>query len=362
MTESDYAKETPVDDATRAELLERREQAIAWILRAQQATPDGGVSAYYHVTRGWCPTSYPEVTGYIIPTMWDRYRATDEVRYRDAALEMTEWITAVQRADGSVTAMDFETPYVFDTGQDILGWVRSYQETGNSRWLEAAVRAGRWLVAAQSDDGSWTTTPTSGATHTYHARISWALLRLAEVTGESRFARIAKRNLDWVVRQQEPNGWFRIPAKREMTHFLAYTVRGLLESARMTREASYLDAAANMAFRLRERVRDDGYLCGWFESDWAESGTSCCLTGSLQFAIVWLLLFRETGDAAYYDAAERAIRYVAGIQQNDSTDEGIRGAIAGSEPLDGEYGTDCYLAWATKFFVDAVSLWERTTR
>jgi DUF1680 family protein len=350
-------------DATRqTELAERRDEAIAWILRAQQATPDGGVSAYYHVSRGWCPTSYPEVTGYVIPTMWDRYHATEETRLRKAALDMTEWITSVQRADGSVTAMDFETPYVFDTGQDIFGWVRSYRETGDSRWLDAAVRAGRWLVASQSDDGSWTTTPTSGATHTYHARVSWALLRLAEVTGDRRFDRIARRNLDWVVRQQESNGWFRIPPKREMTHFLAYTVRGLLESARATGEALYFDAAVKMALPLRERVGDNGYLCGWFEPDWSESSGSCCLTGSLQFAIIWLLLYRETGEAAYFDAAERVVRYVAGTQRNDSSDEGVRGAIAGSEPLDGEYGTDCYLAWATKFFVDAVSLLERTTR
>jgi len=188
------------------------------------------------------------------------------------------------------------------------------------------------------------------------------LLELAEVTGEERFRRAARRNLDWVVRQQEPNGWFRIPTERETTHFLAYTVRGLLESARITGEETYLHAAVQMALPLRERVREEGFLCGWFRSDWSESSRSCCLTGSLQLAIVWFLLERETGDAAYREAAQRALAYVASTQHLDAREEGIRGAIAGSEPLDGEYAPDCYLAWATKFFVDAVTLATKTTR
>lgn len=346
----------------RAELARRRDEALGWLLRAQRATPDGGVCAYYHVTRGWCPTSYPEVTGYVIPTLWDRYHVTGNPIYRDVALEMTEWITAVQRPDGAVTAMDFTTPYVFDTGQDIFGWVRSYRETGDSRWLDAAIRAGRWLVQMQSEDGSWTTTPTSGATHTYHARVSWALLELAEVTGDKRFQRAARRNLDWVVRQQEPNGWFRIPVQREMTHFLAYTARGLLESARLTDEAAYWEATFKMECPLRERVREDGFLCGWFESDWSASSDSCCLTGSLQLALVWLLLFLETGESVFSDTAERVVCYVAKTQRLETPNDGIRGAIAGSEPLEGEYAPYTYLSWATKFFIDAVSFLEEMGR
>lgn len=40
-----------------------REHATNWILKAQKATPNGGVSAWYDLSTGYCPTSYPEVTG-----------------------------------------------------------------------------------------------------------------------------------------------------------------------------------------------------------------------------------------------------------------------------------------------------------
>jgi hypothetical protein len=41
-----------------------------WILRAQDnsVTADGGVAAYYSLRTGWS-SSYPETTGYIVPTL-----------------------------------------------------------------------------------------------------------------------------------------------------------------------------------------------------------------------------------------------------------------------------------------------------
>ena len=43
-------------------------EALGWLYRAQDATPDGGVSHSYELGRGWLP-SYAETTGYIIPTL-----------------------------------------------------------------------------------------------------------------------------------------------------------------------------------------------------------------------------------------------------------------------------------------------------
>src|SRR5262249_38511479 len=51
-------------------------EAVGWLTRAQDATPDRGVSRGYSAAwnseggKGWQP-SYPETTGYIIPTMFD---------------------------------------------------------------------------------------------------------------------------------------------------------------------------------------------------------------------------------------------------------------------------------------------------
>src|SRR5207244_2120129 len=42
--------------------------AAAWLCRAQDASTDGGVSGRYLLSRGWT-SSYPETTGYIVPTL-----------------------------------------------------------------------------------------------------------------------------------------------------------------------------------------------------------------------------------------------------------------------------------------------------
>src|SRR5262245_22571894 len=83
-------------------------EAIAWLERAQDATPDGGVSYGYSLRGGWRP-SYVETTGYISVTFFDlaaRARNQDPgaaSSARERALRMAKWLTEVQLADGSFT-------------------------------------------------------------------------------------------------------------------------------------------------------------------------------------------------------------------------------------------------------------------
>ena len=45
---------------------------INWIIFAQKTTKDGGVSNGFSLISGWQP-SYPETSGYIIPTLLNYY-------------------------------------------------------------------------------------------------------------------------------------------------------------------------------------------------------------------------------------------------------------------------------------------------
>src|SRR5436190_16590779 len=71
--------------------------AAEWILRAQRATPDGGVAHSYDIRQGRWLASYPETTGYIIPTFYDYDQYFNQPHYRDAARRMAEWEVAVQQ-------------------------------------------------------------------------------------------------------------------------------------------------------------------------------------------------------------------------------------------------------------------------
>jgi hypothetical protein len=67
------------------------ESCSDWLAEAQDrsSTHDGGVARHYGLIDGWS-ASYPETTGYIVPTMFDlaSLRGSDEMRIR--ALRMLD--------------------------------------------------------------------------------------------------------------------------------------------------------------------------------------------------------------------------------------------------------------------------------
>jgi len=74
--------------------------AAEWLAAAQDATPDGGVSALYSVKTGW-DVSYPETTGYIITTLLNYAHLTGQNAWRDRAIRMADWLLSVQLSDGA---------------------------------------------------------------------------------------------------------------------------------------------------------------------------------------------------------------------------------------------------------------------
>ena len=153
---------------------------IAWLCAAQDATAENGVSAFYDVRAGaWAP-SYPETTGYIIPTFCDYAVYSGDVSYLDRAVRMTNWLLTLQLENGAFPIGPLwpeweRIPIIFDTGQIIQGLVRVYDETGESSYLAAAKRAGDWLADVADADGCWRTFTSLGHVHTYNVRICLGL-------------------------------------------------------------------------------------------------------------------------------------------------------------------------------------------
>ena len=169
----------------RGPLLDRRvhlEEAARWLLRAQAATQDDGVAAAYSFEEGWVG-SYPETTGYIIPTLLAYAERVDSEIYRKAALAMAEWELTVQTPEGGFPGHFVDRahpPVVFNTGQVIFGLVAAHAATGDDRFLDAAHRAGHWLVGAQDPDGAWRRSDYRGALHVYNTRY-WEPTLLGEI-------------------------------------------------------------------------------------------------------------------------------------------------------------------------------------
>lgn len=348
---------------------EHLDATMGWLLVAHDKGGRRGVSAGYSVLDGWLPP-YPETTGYIIPTVLDYARETGRQELRDRALDMAAWEVEVQLPSGAVRSgvlngsRKSEGPAVFNTGQVILGWCRAYRESGEDAYLQAAVRAGNWLVGAQEADGAWRvgSAETSTLAHAYDARTAWSLLELFHVTGDERYRRTALRQLDWVLSQQRANGWFASntffgPGHRwqhPFTHTIAYVLEGLIGAWEHHASDRYIDAVERTLAALRPRIDPGGFLPGHFDEIWCSSASYCCLTGNAQLADVLFRMSAITASKDYLRDACRLSDYVKSTQDLNARHSGLRGGVKGSHPIDGLYSAFIYVNWAAKFFADAL--------
>lgn len=334
-------------------------EAEAWLVRAHDVSPDGGVSYGYSLRGGWRP-SYRETSGYIAPTFFRLAQYHRRPEYRERGLRVVRWLVGVQNDDGSFSNPRYgQQGIVFDTGQDLLGLLAAYEQTGDQRFLAAARRAGGWLVAVADGEGRWTRNEFLGVPHVYNTRSAWALCKLHALEPRSAYERIARANLDYAL-GLEQGGYFKDcgfrPGRPAPTHTIAYTISGLLEAGRLLGDARYLGAAERGARAMLRHLRDDGFLPGLIDERGRETTTFCCLTGNCQLGEIWAKLHQSSGEQVFLRAAIRAVQYVMSCQDVETSDLDVRGAIKGSQPIWGRYAPLTYPNWAAKFFIDALLL------
>ena len=337
--------------------------AVAWLKRAHAATPDDGVSYGYSIRGGWRP-SYRETSGYIAVTFFDLAAKRGDTEAAELARTVSSWLCEVQEPDGSIANPRYrpDEGIVFDTGQVLLGYVRAYRETGDTRFRDAAVRACSWLVDCADDDGAWRRNTHLSTPHTYNTRVAWAMLEAHRIAPDRAIETTARKNLDWALQEEneDKTGYFRScafePGVAPFTHTIAYAIRGFLESGAILDEPRYQEAAIRAADAVLDHVRDDGWIPGQIDEDGQAAGRYCCLTGNCQLAIIWLKLFKATGASRYLDAARRSLSFVMEHQDLTTTNSALHGAIKGSHPIWGAYAPLSYPNWASKFFVDALLL------
>jgi hypothetical protein len=342
------------------------EEGVSWLCRAQDssASGDGGVSRHYSLISGWAP-SYPETTGYIIPTLleYSRIRGDNAVRIR--ARRMLDWLVSIQLPEGGFQAGTIDSPLIipvtFNTGQILLGLASGVREFGEP-YREPMRRAADWLVMTQDSDGCWrrhTTPHAAPGEKTYETHVSWGVMEAARIQPNAAYVESALANVRWALKWQKDNGWMDrcclTDPTRPLTHTLGYALRGILEAHRFSRDEVFLQSGQRMADGLLRVLDDDGFLPGRIGPDWRGTVHWACLTGSAQVAICWWMLFQDTGRPDYLDAARLATRYVRRTMRLEGS-EGVRGGVKGSFPLTGEYGRYQYLNWACKFLVDACIL------
>lgn len=345
-------------------------EAVEWIKRAQDSGSDRGV-AYGTRFGADFDVSYPETTGYIIQTFVELARQTGDNEYLERARAMADWEVSIQMDSGAVMGGKLNpnpSPAIFNTGQVLLGWAALYRHTRDPRYSSAGCRAGEWMLEMQEPNGHWVrgnsrfVNPVSTL---YNVKAAWGLAEMGRAADEPRFVEGASRNATYTLSRQQKNGWFAecclTDPANPLLHTIAYTMQGLLGIGKITGRSDLIDAAARCADGLLALMDPEGFLPGRIDANWRGATAWCCLTGSAQTSIVWSELFELTGKTAYRDAARKINRYLMCRHDISSPSPSIRGGLAGSWPVWGDYGKFLVLNWATKFFIDALLLEKHLT-
>lgn len=339
--------------------------AVNWLCRAQEAMVDKGMGSY-HLVSGWS-TSYPETSGYIIPTLLQYATRMNDKHIREVAINAADWLIEIQKPGGGWQGgrmKDNRPEIVFNTAQVIRGMIAVYKLTKDEKYLNSAVKAGDWLCEMQDEEGSWTKQALMGKARTYDSYVDYPLLLLHSETAAEKYRQYAIKNLDWIVDEKQlKNAWFEDcdnTTKRNdkpILHTIAYTIDGLLDCGIYLNERKYVDAAKKAADVLKAKFDEDGFLHGRFNSQWKGS-EHMILTGCAQMSIIWNKIAHFSGNQNYADSAEKMDTLLIHLQKRNIKNESknTQGAINGSYPLWGRYEPFAYPNWATKYFADALML------
>ena len=259
---------------------------------------------------------YPEVSGYIIPSLlnWG---------FRELAVSYGRWLCSIQKPDGSFFDTENEKPYIFDTAQVLKGLITLRDICPE---VEGAIQqSAKWLVNHIQENGrmpaisenSWKKGENSELIHLY------CLSPLIQA-GFEQEARTAASYYIKNFREEILN--FHL-----LSHFYAYVVEGLWDigETELARKAMEKVAAEQW---------QDGSVPGYAGGGWI------CSTGLLQFALIWYKL----GDMKHGNAAFQAALKL----QNASG--GWFGSYPGTS-LYPDYFPCSEISWAEKYFLDALS-------
>lgn len=342
--------------------------AARWLARAQDATDDGGIVGRYRLDRGWT-SSYPETTGYCVPTLLALAEELDEPHWHDRARRCIEFLLGLQLPTGAFPGLEIHEnrtqPSFFNTAQIVNGLVAWHRATNDWRAADAALRAGKWLTSIQDKDGAFRQAIYMGVATAYSAHATCWLAELGQHLKEPRFVEAATRHLDWVLAARDPETGFidRMgfsaddhAARRAVTHTIAYTLSGLLLTAQIASRDDAIAHVEHAAYGIARRLELSGFLPGMLDARWKKASDWACLTGNAQMAILWMRLWQKNGDPRLVNAAFKALDHVKRAQPMEASEPALFGSIAGSDPVWGGYIKNALPNWAAKFFIDALLL------
>lgn len=340
--------------------------AANWLKTAQDSQSDGGFSGRYKLDKGWT-SSYPETTGYIIPTCLELAKNFDDPEWERRAQDAIDFLLATQLPSGAFPggeiAENTSEPSPFNTAQILHGLTIWAAQKNDERVRQSAAKAVTWLLSVQDTDGAFRQHYYGNLPTAYSSHLSCWIAQYGVMFDDPNARHAAERHLDWVLSlQNKETGFFELAGffaddhvqGIAVTHTIAYTIWGVLLSGLLLDRPDAIDAAQLAATKIMERMEVLKFLPGSFTRQWRIAERAQCLTGNAQMALIWMKLFDARGDMRFVNAAFHAIDLVKQAQPMDNPNPALRGAVPGSFPIWGSYIFHGAPNWAAKFFIDAL--------
>ena len=309
--ESGAARPRPISESGRNNSAIR---ALNWI--AKNELPAGGIRVHSESESG-----YPEVTGYLIPTLLN-------YEQNSLAIRLARWLISVQLADGSFAGPD-GVSYAFDTSQVLRGLLTIVNRLPETR--EACRKAAEYLcsLALTHSSRGFGSSPSPRIPESIHLYSIPPLLEAASQFDHVEYRKIAENCVRFYF--SLPNSF----GTKYLTHYLGYSLEAAIDLNRA-------DLAANPLSYLQARQKRDGSVRGRAGVSWV------CVPGLAQLAICWY----KTGRA---EPANAAMGWLERHQEPS-------GGFTGSKGLWSDYFPRVEVPWATKFYLDAHFLRQEARR
>lgn len=293
-------------------------KALDWV--RNHVVPGGGIQVHSLSVK-----SYPEVTGYFVPTLLN-------FGERDIARGFIEWLRQSQHPDGSFEAPDLFAQdaaeagkaYVFDAGQVLRGYLAEYEHRPSDSLVRAIRLTTEYMVSNLTADGGFKQQYDSeGHPEMVKSILLYAiepLRRAGVMLGEKTVVTAAERAFDFYIAQDYA---FKCDT---LTHYLGYEVEAAIDWGRK-------DLAASVLEKLEASLTPEGFLPAKAGAGWA------CCPGSAQFALCWYKMSRpELGD-----------RILAWLENNQRASGGWPGSIGPGAT----YAAATEPSWTIKYYLDA---------
>lgn len=344
-----------ISDLGGQEKLQKRLTAnLSWIEKSFENNNLKGSSGSRSLLGKWS-ASYPETTGYLLPTV---LAASSIPKHRRLEIANSQYgyFKNLANSDGSFCQSESNSaPIIFDTAQILLGLINLVPYAPNNTAVsDLCEKSYNWLFNQLDNEGFFKEyNYIEGYNPSYYSRVAWPMLKW-ELSLNRHASKKTLKLISRIVAEKKPNyafnNWGFYPETKAYTHTIAYTLRGLWECGSLLSDTDLKRVVYNSLDKILELVSTEGKLAGEYNGEWKGNYDFICSTGNAQLALLLILVYKNTKERKYLSGVPVLLKPLIRAQERFHS----RGALSSSIPIWGPYQKLRYTNWTQKFYSECL--------